>query len=372
MGKLALQHLKDFNLSDFAGNNALQVPGLNGMQRSSLDRIQNRFDNGIPVPQGETDLYNLLGSALGVSQQQVGLQPQEQMAQDIANNLPGQAGRRIDTDPLRMQQYNQSQGVQNRVSQAVGEHDYEQAGAQALGQFAGGDLGNSPAIQAAVDKISQSVIPKVGNEMAKAGLGRSGAFAQELQDRMAGTLLPLYQQGLQQQQQSGVQLAGIGGNEATRQENALQRSMGMENLLENVSNTIAGRNEGLDTESLNRMVNAIQTGQLSTLMSTGQNQANRQADTINRQLQTAGQQYGALAGISNNQSQRDTQALNEMISGGALDRDIAGQQSEAQHADMLRRQALAEVFHTALLGSIPSLTTFPSTSTETTKTPSSK
>lgn len=372
VGQRALQYLNTFNLGDFAGNNALQVPGLNDLQTSALNRVQNRFDNGIPTPQAETDLYNLMGGAQGVAGQQIGLQPQENAAYNQSQNLAGTAGQRVQTDPLRLMQYMNSLGVQNQVGQNVGETNYENMGAQGLNQFSSGELGNSPAIQAAVQQIQNSVIPAVGNQMAKAGLGRSGAFAQELQDRMAGTLVPLYQQGLQQQQAASQQLAGIGQQEAARQENAYQRNMGMENLLENTAGTIGSANEGLDTNALNRYISAIQNVAIPTGLQVGQDSANRQADTINRQLQTAGQQYGQLQQLGQNQQGRDTQALNEMLSGGALARDVSGQEAQAEQADVLRRQALAEVFSTAFLGSIPSLTTFPSTSTETTKTPSTK
>lgn len=361
VGQRATQHLDEFNLSDYSGNLALQVPGITGMQEAALDRIQQRFAGGIPTPAAEQQINNLMPWVNQVSQQQVGLQPNESSALNFASALPGYASQQVPVDPLRMFQYGQTQSVNQDVSTT---NPWENAGVGGLSQFASGDLGNSPAVQAAMQAIAASVTPQVQNKMAAAGLGRSGAMLQELQNAQIGALLPVVQQGMQQQQSAANQLAGIGSGVA-------QRQMGMQNLLGNMANTIGGASETLGSQALARGSDALKST-IGTFADIGKQEAEREGETINRQLAAASQQYNPLLQLGESQEGRDTQALNEMIQGGALDRDIAGQIAQAQHADVLRRQALAEVFHTAMLGSIPSLTTFPSTSTETTKTPSTK
>lgn len=266
------------------------------MQRAALGDVQSRFYNGIPTPQSE------------------------QMAGGIASALPGFAGQQINVDPLRGQSLQQTA--------QMGQQTFD-PGVAGLQQFASGELGNSPAIQAAVNSISQSVVPQLQNRMQSAGLGRSGAMMSELQQGMTGTLLPLYMQGLQQQQGAATQLSNMG--------------LGLEGLRAQQAQLLGSRSEELGTQAMNRGLAAVLQGTLPTLQELGQRDA-----------------------------ARDSQRIQDAFTGGALDRDIAGQMAQAQHADMLRQQALAETFHTALLGSIPSFTAFPQTQTETYRTPSSK
>jgi hypothetical protein len=372
VGNRATQNLDLFNLQDYSGNNALQVPGLNPLQTSALNRVQDRFDFGIPTPQAETQLGQNMSNASNVSQQQVGMSPFELLGGAQANALPDAAGQRVATDPTRAAEYNQAQNLSGQVGQPVGATPWESQGANTLSQFANGDLGNSPAIQSAASQIAGSVIPQVQNQMTKQGLGRSGAMDQELQSRMAGTLLPLYMQGLQQQQSAGGQLAGLGTTVAGRQENAANRAMQMQQQLQTGAQNLSGTNEALDTSAINRMMQAVQQSTIPTMLGLGGNQATRQGDTINRQLAATSAQYYPQLQTAQAQQGREQQSLQDMLSGGALDRDIAGQQAQSQQADMLRRQALAETFGTAMLGSIPSLTTFPQSSTDTYRTPATK
>lgn len=244
----------------------------------------------------------------------------EQAAWGYAQALPELAGTQVDSDPLRMQSYNRTAG---EGGQLLG------AGAQGLNRFASGDFGNSPAVQSAVDAISNTVKPKIQNTMAKAGLGRSGAMLQELQSGMSGALLPLYMQGLQQQQGAAGTLAQLGG--------------GLEGVSAQQAQTIGQSGEQLGTDAISRATDALMRGTLPTTMELG-----------------------------SRDTSRDTNRLQQAFETGALDRDVAGQQAQAEEADVLRRQALTEVFATTLLGGIPSLTTFPSTQTETYQSPSSK
>src|SRR5437773_2884844 len=120
VGNRATQNLDLFNLQDFSGNNALQVPGLNPLQTSALNRVQDRFDFGIPTPQAETQLGQTMANAGNVSQQQVGLSPFEMLGGAQAQALPGAASQRVQTDPVRAAQYGQTGNVQNQVAQPVG------------------------------------------------------------------------------------------------------------------------------------------------------------------------------------------------------------------------------------------------------------
>lgn len=412
VGQRAIGHLDEFNLSDFAGNLSRQIPGLTPLQAGAMGAVAHRFQNGIPVPQSERVIKNLMPYQMGVAQQQIDLQSPEIQAMIAAGQLPGMVGQQIGVDPLRYQQYYQSQAVQNHVANPIGMQGFEGAGIGTLGmlpgiagqnaneqfginalqQFAGGELSNSPAIQAAVAQIASTVGPAVENKMAKAGLGRSGALGQELQQAMVGTLLPLYMQGLQQQQSAGGQLAqigsgqaqrgmqafgtlgqaelGLGGALAGREGEAMNRTMTMENLLEQVAQQIGGRGEELGTEALNRLQTAIQQTLVPTLMEGGGRQASRMSDTINRILQTSGQQTDDLLTMGEREENRENQRIQDAFKAGEIDRNILDEISKSEHSDVLRRQALAEVFHTALLGQIPSFTVFPATQTQ--KTDSSK
>src|SRR6266446_8601187 len=82
VGSRALGHLNEFNLSDFAQSLPLQVPGLNNMQRGALTETGQRFNQGIPTPEGE------------------------QQAQATNSILPTIAGQQVGLDPLRMEAYN--------------------------------------------------------------------------------------------------------------------------------------------------------------------------------------------------------------------------------------------------------------------------
>lgn len=92
----------------------------------------------------------------------------------------------------------------------------EQLGILGQAGFLGGPTETSPAVQAAVQGLESQIFPRVQNQLALAGLGRSGALGQELQQQAFGSLLPVFQQGLQQQQVAAQNLANIGNIQAQR------------------------------------------------------------------------------------------------------------------------------------------------------------
>lgn len=402
-GLQALNGLGQFPLQPFSNPVTLQVPGLNDLQQGALGIIGNQTQNGIPTPYGEQALANAMPYASQVAQTQIGLQPNEQQALNYAAALPGIAGQQVGFDPIFGQQYANSQQLQQVMGNAVGlqnpelaalgmygampgtvgfgTNPYEVLGGSALANFAGGGIGNSPAMAAAEEQIRSQVTPKVLNQMAMAGLGRSGAMGAELQKQMTGTLLPLYMQGLQQQQSAGSELANlgttqqgqimsalgqaaqggqqIGASQANRLTDAYNRVLQMEPSLVNQAQTIGGTRQNLATDALQRLVQTSMQSTIPSFMQAGQNEAQRQQQTVQNILNSTAQQYGPMLQLGQSELGQNSQRINNALTGGALQRDVQGQMSQAQYADAMRRQGIAEQFAMSMLGQVPAFTAFP-------------
>ncbi len=93
----------------------------------------------------------------------------------------------------------------------------QNTGLQGLHQFAGGDFGNSPAVQQAVQGLQQQIIPQVQNQYAQMGLGASGALGNQIGRSYAQQLVPLYQQGMTNQLAASQNLNQAGSDITNRQ-----------------------------------------------------------------------------------------------------------------------------------------------------------
>lgn len=283
MGQRATQALYDPNLQlgNFTSGAYMNVPGLSPMEQLSGQQIADRALYGIPQPGAE------------------------QTAQFMAQNLPTAAGRQV---PLS--QYN-TQGlgtIQQMSQQAQQPNPYQTQGLQGLSNFAGGDLGNSAAIQAALEGLQQEIVPVVQNQAAMAGVANSGFLPNQIARAYARELVPLYMQGMGQQLSANQSLFQ-GGSQL--QNTALQ-GLGTYGAAQM---GLGQQEQGLGTEALNRGTQAAQ-GVLNPLLTIGQRQEARPRQAtqdammfgdLQRQIQTA-----------QNQSQFDAYLRNRDVALGLL------------------------------------------------------
>ena len=225
--------------------------------------------------------------------------------------------------------YNQALDTSGQVSNVAGNTSQEQAAEAALLNLTQGDMGNSPAVQSAIQSLESIIVPQIENAAATMGLANSGELVSEIGQAYAGTLTPLYMQGLEQQQSAANTLGAMGNTMASRQMTGLQSLRDTQ--------LAAGQNEeALQTEQMIRQLQAGQaqlgassniaqrgmsglTNQQSLEQSQALNEQSLQTEQLMRQLQAGQVQLGAgssiaqrgMSGLTNQQNLEQTQALSE-------------------------------------------------------------
>lgn len=304
---------------------------------------------------------NLLGSQdlLG---QRVGATAQEQGATTALNALPSVAGQGIATPEAEQQALQQIQALTS------------------------GAVGSSPSTQQAIAALEQQyqtrALPALQNQLAQAGLGRSGALEQGISDlrgQLFGAEVPLLQQEIsnreqvlpilqsiaqaQQGRQTGTTdrliqalstqasgLTGLGGQLGARTQADLQRDTATRLGL---SPQLLSQ-QGIETSA--QMAPREQTLQyiqslFSPLATLSSQQQTRSQIPIDRQLTTALQASPAFSSL--NQGQIDmAKMLGEV---GALPREQQQAINDAIQALDLRYQGLAESATLGPLDVMPSL-----------------
>lgn len=267
----------ELGLQRFATDTVLPVPGLSPMEQFVGGQVSNRLTQGIPTPLPEQVAFyqNML--------------------------MPGQVSQQV---PLS-QFTGQGLGTAGQIAQQAQQPtQFQQAGLNTLQQFAGGQMGNSQAVQQAVTGLQNEIVPAVQNQAARSGLAESGFLPQEIGRAYARELVPLYQQGLQQQQQAGNQLYTSGADLQDRQLRALQ-------ALRDAQMGIGGQEQALQTESLARNIQAS--------------------------LGTSPE----LRALGTTDAGRTTQALQEGLSMGQLQRSVGLAQAQAELESFLRSREMA-------------------------------
>ena len=172
IGRQALD-FPELSLSRFAQDQPLPVPGLSPLEQAARGLVAQRVSTGIPTP------------------------PAEQLAFGRAAELPGLS---------------------------ILPHPFEAQGIQAAQRFVGPDFGQSPAVKAAVTGLEQQIVPRIQNELARAGVAQSTLPSEFILQAYARELVPLFSQGLAQEQQAAGQLLGAGQAMAGR---GVQTALGL-------------------------------------------------------------------------------------------------------------------------------------------------
>ncbi len=136
----------------------------------------------------------------------------------------------------------------------------EGAGLMQLGELTGGPLGSSPATQAAM----QAAMGPIQNQLALAGLGRSGALTTDL----AGAFAPILAQEQAMRFGSVPQLFGLGNTLTGRQSGLLGELGQSEEAIRGLTETqgAANREDFLRRQAL---AQSLTTGILGSLPTTG-------------------------------------------------------------------------------------------------------
>lgn len=355
------------NLGRFAHEEPLGLPpweslNLSPLQKSGMDILGGIVKSGMPTPTAETTAYNWLAN-LPASVGAVPPSAQWADATSAAKTLAQLSGETLPETSGLAALGRGGAGVpeSQRVGAAVdtaaamaglsGMSPLEIIAAGGLGRFSGGDLGQSPAIQAAIQGLESNVVPMLQNRAATMGLANSGELLRQIGESYAQQLVPLYQQGMAQQQSAAQELGQLGGQVTQRQLGGLQALRDMQYA--------AGQNEqALETE---RLIRQIQTG--TSMAGIGGTMAQRQmygsgnlqnlyqmqaaneqqlqTDALNRLL--GGQIQGAqlLGQMSKDQYQRFTDPMRYAFQGGGLQRDIGLEQRGFILEPFLRQRAMS-------------------------------
>lgn len=283
----------------FFGAQPQYIPGLTPGQQQVSD-VQGERAFGAPLTGWEYGAGSLAQGLTGMNQLEQGAQ------RTLGRQEVGGYG-------------NEELGAINRLwGNDILAGGYNPAEQQALGQinqFAGGEIGQSPATQAAMQAVRTPVL----NELAQAGLGNSDAVGAALGAQYA----PILAQELQTRASVIPQLANMGQNQR--------------------AGTLAA------TGQLSQMGQAMRQGLLSSAQQQGQ---------LGQQLrggQTAGAQL--LQALGGTEAGRQSTLLSEYNTAQEQARQVQAQQAEAQFNDFLRRQGLGQSFTTGILSGFPNIGT---------------
>ena len=316
------------------------------------------------VPQTEQEIaaQQALYQAMGLSGGTVGRTPEELAAFGALQQLPGVAGTQVQTPQAE--------------TQALA----------LLNSLTGGNVGSSPATQQAIDFLEHQyetrTLPTLQNQLAQAGLGRSGALGTSINDARAqllGAEVPLLQQEIANRAQATSALGSIAAAQAARGSEPIARTLQALQAQAGGMTGLGGQVASRQQADLDRMVQTMLAG-AGGFQSLGGQLAGRTEDEITRQLQTEQGLLQMLLPAA--QFQRENQLLPiqrqidvamgsaapySQISQGQVDmgtlaatagqlpREIADQQSTMNLQQNLRQQALLESITTGILGNmIPS------------------
>jgi hypothetical protein len=223
------------------------------------------------------------------------------------------------------------------------------------------DFANHPALQSAMRAFESSSQPMIANQMAAAGLSRSGAAGQALTSGRQAMALPVIQNlmGLSVQErgqdigeragdiQAGLQGRGqdigmragdINAMLAGRGQDVSQRGQDIQGALQNL---------GLGLQARGQDIGALLTGRGQDLGARGQD-INALLAQGSQGLQARGQDIGAqqasmqgLLGLSGQELARYQAAMGAATGMGGLGRDISQQQADAPYDESQRRANMA-------------------------------
>lgn len=133
-------------------------------------------------------------------------------AQDRIFQVPGLSG---------LEQMARGQIV-DRAQNGIPTPEAEAAARQTYGQYAGGNIGDSPAMKNALAGLQSQIMPQVQNQAALSGLAQSGFLPDQTARTYAQQLVPLYSQGMQNQLTGAQGLQQIGQAQQGRADQAIR------------------------------------------------------------------------------------------------------------------------------------------------------
>jgi len=226
----------------------------------------------------------------------------------------------------------------------------EQAALGQIQRFSGGEIGQSPATQAAL----ASLRPGIQNDLALAGLGNSA----EVGSAISAASAPILAEEIRQRSGAIGELTGLGRTVRGSQ----QFGAGLQSQIGAASRAGDQAAAGFFTRA-GEAQRAGDTASAQIFQRAGEAQRNGNAQAA-QMFQRAGeaQRAGRIeeANQLNQQaqtlSQRESRLLGEAGEEEERQRAFAAQQQEANFQDFLRRQGIASNLTTGLLGGLPSIT----------------
>lgn len=267
----------ELNLQRFAQGQALQVPGLSPLEQSVGEQVANRLEFGIPVPEAQKQAFGMYAS------------------------LPQTIGQAVNLSPFSQGGLETAFGLANNANL---QNPYEMAGANTFSNYAGGDIGNSPAIQQALLGLQSQITPVVQNQAARVGLAQSGFLPMEIGRQYARELVPLYLKGMDQQLQAGAGLADIGSTQA-------QRALGGQQFLSQTQQALGSAQQQLQENAYNRYLQGVQAA------------------------------APGLESIGKTEDARSIEAMKEALAMGGLQRENEAAQAQADYDNFLKVREMA-------------------------------
>lgn len=302
-------------ITGFAGSNPQQIPGLTPQQLALIQATMDYATNpSLQTTNPELAAWDTSQALTGGLMGYAGSPSMNATVQSGLNLAQGSSG------PNSFQTSGgEFAGAGAEMSPA------EQEALAQLGFFTGGQLGQSPATLAATRAFNQFSVPEIEQQLALAGLGRSGAVGTSIGDAQVKAMIPLLATEMANRLQATGMTADIG-------QAAQGRKLQAGQIMGNIGGDVG--KQGLGAAQL-----IANTGLQSDTLRL---QAAQQAATIAAQQAAAGQ-------VLANRARADTQAA---LEAAGLPREIAAQQAEAAYNDYIRQQQLSEAATLGPLGQV--------------------
>lgn len=299
---------------------------------STLNQLGRLGNTQLQAPSSDRQIHNNLGRATNLSFQQLpGTTEQEQQALGSLDTFGQLAGTNLDTlsgqegqalgqlgqlGDLNQQQLPTLSGLENQAVGQLGQlgelnqqqlqtfYAPEQQAYGALQPFLQGELGSSPATQAAMAAFYDQALPELQSQLALRGLSRSGAAAESIGRAQQQAYIPLVQQELEQRFQAVPLLQQLGAVQGDRERQDITRQLQVGSQLAGQTADIGAAEQARSREDITRQLQAgLQiAGQTSDI---GAAEQAREREDLNRQLSSYSQLADQYSGIGNTLAQRE-------------------------------------------------------------------
>lgn len=222
--------------------------------------------------------------------------------------------------------------------------------------FGGDTVGSAPSTRQAMEAMEKQYetrsLPSLQNQLAIAGLGRSGALSQgiaDLRGQMAEATVPLLQQEIDTRLKGASAMSELGRIQTAREEAPLTRELQYLTSMTPIMERMGEFRSELGQKPAERKLQLYE-GVLPQLAGLHQGEQQQDRQRIQQVLEAA--TGTAAAGTQQNQALLET--MKTLAQAGSLPREVLQSGLQAMYEGGLRQQALSEQYLFSPLGILPS------------------